>query len=45
MHGRETEPEWDQDIGTDVKEECSKYGVVMHTHVDRNSKVGCFDLA
>ena len=36
---RETEPDWDQEIGTDVTEECSKYGPVSHTHVDKNSKV------
>lgn len=34
----ETEPNWDQEIGTDVTEECSKYGPVSHTHVDKNSK-------
>lgn len=36
---RETEPDWDQEIATDVTEECSKYGPVSHTHVDKNSKV------
>lgn len=36
---RETEPDWDKEIGDDVKEECSKYGSVLHSHVDRNSKV------
>ncbi|EIE25597.1 splicing factor, CC1-like protein [Coccomyxa subellipsoidea C-169] len=34
----ETEPDWDQEIATDVTEECSKYGPVSHTHVDKNSK-------
>ena len=24
----------------DVKDECNKYGTVVHTHVDKNSKVG-----
>lgn len=36
---RETEPNWDQDIATDVKEECEKYGPVDHIYVDRNSQV------
>ena len=36
---REEEPNWDQDIAGDVKDECSKYGAVGHIHVDRNSKV------
>ena len=36
---REEEPNWDQDIAGDVKDECSKYGAVGHVHVDRNSKV------
>ena len=36
---RETEPNWDEDIEKDVKEECSKYGAVNHAHVDKNSKV------
>ena len=36
---RETEPNWDEEIEKDVKEECSKYGAVNHAHVDKNSKV------
>ena len=43
-YGRETEPEWDRDIADEAKEECSKYGSVLHVHVDRNSKV-CTPLA
>ncbi len=39
---REEEPNWDQDIAGDVKDECSKYGAVGHVHVDRNSKVFVF---
>lgn len=39
---RETEPNWDEDIEKDVKEECSKYGAVNHAHVDKNSKVRCW---
>ncbi|KAK9803366.1 hypothetical protein WJX73_009745 [Symbiochloris irregularis] len=34
----ETEQDWDQDIAEEAKEECSKYGGVLHVHVDRNSK-------
>lgn len=30
---------WDIEIGEDVKEECSKYGPVVHVHVDKNSQV------
>ena len=40
MRRRETEPEWDKEIGDDVKEECGKYAAVQHIYVDRNSKVG-----
>ncbi|MEW5317543.1 MAG: hypothetical protein WDW38_008831 [Sanguina aurantia] len=29
---------WDQEIGEDVKEECSKYGPVTHVSVDKNSQ-------
>ena len=36
---RETEPEWDNEIGEDVKGECSKFGTVTHHYVDRNSQV------
>lgn len=36
--GRETEPDWDLEIGADTKEECAKFGQVAHLHVDRNSK-------
>lgn len=36
---RETLPDWDKDIGEDVKGECSKFGAVNHIYVDRNSKV------
>ena len=39
MHCRESEPDWPDEIGNDVKEECSKFGTVLHTHVDRNSQV------
>ena len=39
--GRETDPEWDKEIGEDVKNECSKFGIVVHHYVDRNSQVCC----
>ncbi|CAD7700816.1 unnamed protein product [Ostreobium quekettii] len=35
---QESEPDWDKEIGDDVRDECSKYGEVSHVHVDRNSK-------
>lgn len=37
---RETDPNWDLDIGNDVKDEGEKFGPVMHHYVDKNSKVG-----
>ncbi|XP_052195794.1 uncharacterized protein LOC127803545 isoform X2 [Diospyros lotus] len=33
----ETDPEFDLDIKEDVQEECSKYGLVKHIYVDKNS--------
>lgn len=36
---RETDPNWDLDIGNDVKDECEKFGPVQHHYVDKNSKV------
>lgn len=38
-HCRETEPNWPEEIAGDVKEECGKYGMVSHLHVDKDSKV------
>ena len=38
----ESEPDWDQDIAADMKEECSKFGHVLFVHVDRKSKVSDF---
>ena len=35
----ETDPNWDLDIGNDVKDESEKYGQVLHHYVDKNSKV------
>ncbi|KAK2078141.1 hypothetical protein QBZ16_004009 [Prototheca wickerhamii] len=37
----ETEPGWAEDIGADVRDECTKFGDVLHAHVDANSKVRC----
>ncbi|KAK9865341.1 hypothetical protein WJX84_001809 [Apatococcus fuscideae] len=34
----ETEPGWEQDIAEDVKDECQKYGAVVHAFVDRSSR-------
>mmetsp|Transcript_44573 Transcript_44573/g.113909 ORF Transcript_44573/g.113909 Transcript_44573/m.113909 type:complete len:567 (+) Transcript_44573:139-1839(+) len=34
----ETEPDWHIEIGEDVKEECTKFGPVLHHHVDKESK-------
>ncbi len=36
---RETDPNWDLDIGNDVKDEGEKFGPVVHHYVDKNSKV------
>ncbi|KAJ7556191.1 hypothetical protein O6H91_05G073500 [Diphasiastrum complanatum] len=33
----ETEPDFDLDIKDDVQDECSKFGVVKHIYVDKNS--------
>ncbi|KAL4310273.1 hypothetical protein GQ457_01G000470 [Hibiscus cannabinus] len=33
----ETEPDFDLDIKEDVQEECTKFGKLMHIHVDRDS--------
>jgi len=30
--------EWDKEIEDDVREECSKFGVLEHIHVDKDSK-------
>ena len=39
---RETEPGWEQDIAEDVKDECQKYGAVVHAFVDRSSRVNLY---
>lgn len=36
----ETEPGWDQDIKEDVEGECSKYGAVLHSHVETTQPGG-----
>ncbi|KAJ3075103.1 hypothetical protein HDU98_009171 [Podochytrium sp. JEL0797] len=35
---QETEPNWDTEIRDDVKDECSKYGKIVHIAVDKNSQ-------
>jgi len=35
---QETEPNWDEEIKQDIKEECSKYGSIQHIHVEKDSK-------
>ncbi|KAI9349033.1 splicing factor CC1-like protein [Obelidium mucronatum] len=35
---QETEPDWDTEIRQDVKEECGKYGKIVHIAVDKNSQ-------
>lgn len=35
----QTEPDWVTEVGEDVRDECSKFGQVFHTHVDKDSKV------
>mmetsp|Transcript_26889 Transcript_26889/g.58686 ORF Transcript_26889/g.58686 Transcript_26889/m.58686 type:complete len:583 (+) Transcript_26889:130-1878(+) len=32
------DPNWVAEVESDVKEECSRFGEVLHCHVDRNSK-------
>lgn len=32
------EPNWPHEVEADVKEECTRFGEVLHVHVDRNSK-------
>jgi hypothetical protein len=36
----QSEPEWEKEVAEDVKDECSKFGAVLHVHVDKNSQVG-----
>jgi hypothetical protein len=39
---RETEPDWDKDLGEDVKSECQqKYGKVEYIKIERESQVRC----
>lgn len=35
----QTEPEWEKEVAEDVRDECSKFGEVLHLHVDKNSQV------
>eukprot|EP00479_Gromia_sphaerica_P011585 TRINITY_DN577_c0_g1_i2.p1 TRINITY_DN577_c0_g1~~TRINITY_DN577_c0_g1_i2.p1 ORF type:complete len:224 (-),score=42.79 TRINITY_DN577_c0_g1_i2:222-893(-) len=34
----ESEADWELDIQEDVEEECSKFGKVLHVHVDKNTE-------
>lgn len=35
----QTEPEWEKEVAEDVRDECSKFGAVLHLHVDKASQV------
>ena len=35
---------WDTEIAKDVSEECSKWGQVMHCHVDKASMVRAYSF-
>lgn len=37
---QETEPCWNEDIQSDIRDECSKFGRVLFLHLDKDSK-GC----
>lgn len=37
---QQTEPEWVAEVTEDVREECSKFGAVLHVYVDKASQVG-----
>eukprot|EP01118_Nematostelium_gracile_P018115 TRINITY_DN793_c0_g1_i1.p1 TRINITY_DN793_c0_g1~~TRINITY_DN793_c0_g1_i1.p1 ORF type:complete len:279 (-),score=68.16 TRINITY_DN793_c0_g1_i1:30-866(-) len=34
----ETEPDWDKELSDDIKDECSKYGSIVHIYVDKESQ-------
>ena len=34
---QESEPEWDEDIAEEMRDESSKYGRLLHVHVDKAS--------
>lgn len=36
---QQTEPEWEKEVAEDVRDECSKFGAVLHLHVDKASQV------
>ncbi|KAF8774686.1 RNA-binding protein 39 like protein [Argiope bruennichi] len=40
LKGRETNPNWDEEIRNDVIEECKKHGGAMHVFVDKLSPLG-----
>jgi RNA-binding protein 39 len=33
-------PNWEEDIKDDVIEECTKYGGIVHIHIDKHSPEG-----
>ena len=35
-----SKPNWDQEIREDVIEECTKYGGIVHIHIDKYSPEG-----
>ncbi len=35
----QSEPDWEKEVAEDVRDECSKFGEVLHLHVDKNSQV------
>jgi RNA-binding protein 39 len=39
---QQTEPNWVNEVAEDVREECSKFGAVLHVHVDKSSQVRVF---
>jgi hypothetical protein len=39
LNHRESDPDWDKELASDVKEECQSYGKVDHIKVERDSQV------
>ena len=39
MYNRETEPNWAEELEEDVKNECMRYGPLVHVSVDKDSAV------
>jgi hypothetical protein len=38
---QQTEPNWVVEVAEDVRDECSKFGALVHVHVDKASQVCC----